>query len=71
MQHFQETRTRDVYRAVGTPIGAQQKLMRHGDIRTTMNTYGTAAAAEMVASRKVAALGLNGTGSATEPTSNH
>src|SRR2546429_4121358 len=26
--------------AVGTPIAAQQKLMRHSDIRTTMNIYG-------------------------------
>ena len=28
--------------AVGTPIGVQQRLMRHADIRTTMNVYGTA-----------------------------
>ena len=27
-------------RCGGTPVGIQQKLMRHGDIRTTMNTYG-------------------------------
>jgi integrase len=26
--------------AVGTPIAVQQKLMRHSDIRTTMNLYG-------------------------------
>ena len=26
--------------AVGTPIAVQQKLMRHADIRTTMNIYG-------------------------------
>lgn len=26
--------------AVGTPIAVQQKLMRHSDIRTTMNVYG-------------------------------
>lgn len=26
---------------VKTPIAVQQKLMRHGDIRVTMNTYGT------------------------------
>jgi len=26
--------------ASGTPIAVQQKLMRHADIRTTMNTYG-------------------------------
>jgi len=25
---------------VGTPVAAQQKLMRHSDIRTTMNVYG-------------------------------
>jgi integrase len=25
---------------LGTPIGAQQRLMRHADIRTTMNMYG-------------------------------
>ena len=47
--------------AVGTPIGVQQKLMRHADIRTTMNVYGTAATADMaVASGKVAGLALNG-----------
>lgn len=28
--------------ATGAPIGVQQKLMRHGDIRTTMNVYGDA-----------------------------
>ena len=33
--------------AVGTPIGVQQKLMRHADIRTTMNIYGDAATADM------------------------
>jgi len=27
--------------AVGTTIAVQQKLMRHADIRTTMNVYGT------------------------------
>ena len=26
--------------AVGTPIAVQQKLMRHADVRTTMNVYG-------------------------------
>jgi integrase len=58
--------------AVGTPVGVQQKLMRHADIRTTMNVYGTAAASEMaLASGKVTALVLNGTGSGTEPTSSH
>ncbi|HEY3973470.1 MAG TPA: site-specific integrase [Candidatus Sulfotelmatobacter sp.] len=33
--------------SVGTPVGVQQKLMRHADIRTTMNVYGDAASAEM------------------------
>jgi integrase len=27
---------------LGTPIGVQQKLMRHSDVRTTMNVYGSA-----------------------------
>jgi len=47
--------------SVGTPIGVQQKLMRHADIRTTMNIYGDAATADMrAASGKVAMLALNG-----------
>ena len=33
--------------AVGTPVGVQKRLMRHADIRTTMNVYGTAATADM------------------------
>jgi integrase len=33
--------------AIGTPVGVQQKLMRHSDIRTTMNIYGDAESAEM------------------------
>ena len=33
--------------AIGTPIGVQQKLMRHSDIRTTMNIYGDAATEDM------------------------
>jgi|ERR1022692_4982796 integrase len=32
--------------SVGTAVGVQQKLMRHADIRTTMNIYGDAATAE-------------------------
>lgn len=43
--------------AVGTPIAVQQKLMRHADIRTTMNTYGDIMT---VATGKVAGLALNG-----------
>ena len=27
---------------VGTPLGVQQRIMRHADIKTTMNTYGSA-----------------------------
>jgi integrase len=37
---------RHTYRTIldheGTSIGVQQKLMRHSDVRTTMNHYGTA-----------------------------
>jgi integrase len=37
---------RHTYRSLlddlGTPIGVQQKLMRHSDVRTTMNHYGSA-----------------------------
>jgi len=29
--------------SIGTPVGVQQKLMRHSDIRTTVNIYGDAA----------------------------
>jgi integrase len=47
--------------AVGTPIAVQQKLMRHADIRTTMNTCGDVVTDEMaVASGKVAEWALNG-----------
>ena len=33
--------------SVGTPVGVQQKLMRHADIRTTMNIYGDAVTQDM------------------------
>jgi integrase len=47
--------------AVGTPVAVQQKLMRHADIRTTMNIYGDIVTDEMaVASGKVTRLALNG-----------
>jgi integrase len=47
--------------SVGTPIGVQQKLMRHADIRTTMNVYGDAVTDEMTeAHSKVVELALNG-----------
>jgi len=46
--------------SVGTPVGVQQKLMRHSDIRTTMNVYGDAATAEMAeAHGKVVRLALS------------
>jgi integrase len=42
---------------VGTPIAVQQKLMRHSDIRTTMDVYGDVVSDEMaVAGFKVAGL---------------
>jgi integrase len=47
--------------AVGTPMAVQQKLMRHADIRTTMNIYGDIVTDEMtIASGKVAGLAING-----------
>jgi integrase len=47
--------------AVGTPIAVQQKMMRHSDIRTTLNIYGDVVTDEMsVANRKIAGLALNG-----------
>ena len=33
--------------AVGTSLSVQQKMMRHSDIRTTMNTYGDVVTDEM------------------------
>jgi len=47
--------------SVGTPVGVQQRIMRHADVRTTMNTYGDAATDEMSeAHSKVVGLALNG-----------
>jgi integrase len=46
--------------AVGTPIAVQQKLMRHSDIRTTLNIYGDVVTDEMQeAGTKVAGLALS------------
>jgi len=46
--------------AVGTPIAVQQKLMRHSDIRTTMNIYGDVVTDEMgQAQSKVVGLALS------------
>jgi integrase len=48
--------------AVGTLVAVQQKLMRHADIRTTMNIYGDVVTDEMAqAASKVAGLALNST----------
>lgn len=45
--------------AVGTPIAIQQKLMRHADIRTTMNVYGDVVTDEMeLAHSKVVRMAL-------------
>jgi integrase len=46
--------------AVGTPIAVQQKLMRHSEIRTTMNIYGDVVPDEMAqAHSKVVGLALS------------
>ena len=46
--------------SVGTPVGVQQKLMRHADIRTTMNVYGDAITADLAeAHGKIVGLALN------------
>jgi integrase len=53
--------------AVGTPIAVQQKMMRHTDIRTTMNVYGDIVTDEMTtASGKVAQLAFQGNGAQAE-----
>ena len=45
--------------AVGTSIGVQQRLMRHSDVRTTMNVYGDVVTDEMAqANAKVAEMAL-------------
>jgi integrase len=50
--HLSSHTFRHTYRtwldSVGTPIGVQQKLMRHSDIRTTMNIYGDAVTEDMM-----------------------
>lgn len=48
--------------AVGTPIAVQQKMMRHSDIRTTLNIYGDVVTDEMEqAHHKVVGLALGNT----------
>ena len=61
--HLRSHAFRHTYRtwldSVGTPIGVQQKLMRHADIRTTMNIYGDVVTEEMAqAHRKVVRMAL-------------
>lgn len=47
--------------SVGTSLAVQQKMMRHTDIRTTMNVYGDVVTNEMTqAGTKIAQLALNG-----------
>ena len=49
--HISSHSFRHTYRSwldsVGTSVGVQQKLMRHADIRTTMNLYGEAFTEDM------------------------
>ena len=53
--------------AVGTSIAVQQKMMRHTDIRTTMNIYGDVVTDEMTtAGVKVAQLAFQGNGAQAE-----
>jgi integrase len=53
--------------AVGTSVAVQQKMMRHADIRTTMNIYGDVVTDEMTtAGIKVAQLAFQGIGAQTE-----
>ena len=55
--------------SVGTPVGVQQRLMRHADIRTTMNVYGDAVTQDMAeAHGKVVrlAIPLNGSPSGSQ-----
>ena len=63
LEHISSHCFRHSYRtwldSVRTPVGVQQKLMRHSDIRTTMNIYGDAATADMrEANQKVSKLAL-------------
>jgi integrase len=55
--------------AVGSSLATQQKLMRHADIRTTMNVYGRIVTDAMsVAAGKVARLAVPGSDSETNST---
>lgn len=53
--------------AVGTGVAVQQKIMRHTDIRTTMNIYGDVVTNEMdTAAAKVARMAFSSNGAQTE-----
>ena len=53
--------------AVGTSVAVQQKMMRHADVRTTMNIYGDVVTDEMTtAGVKVSQLAFQGNGAQTE-----
>jgi integrase len=70
--HLRTHTFRHTYRtwldSVGTPVGVQQKLMRHADIRTTMNIYGDAVTPDMrEAHTKIVGLALNGMGNGMDP----
>ena len=55
--------------AAGTSISVQQKMMRHVDIRTTMNIYGDVVTDEMeIAHSKVVTMALNSTQTARKLT---
>lgn len=48
--------------AAGASLAVQQKLMRHADIRTTMNVYGDVVTDEMAqAQSKISAFAINST----------
>ena len=69
--HISTHAFRQTYRswldAVKTPIAVQQKMMRHTDIRTTMNVYGDVVTDEMnTASLKVAELAFRPNGAQAE-----
>jgi integrase len=73
--HVSEHAFRHTYRswldAVKTPISVQQKMMRHTDIRTTMNVYGDVVTDEMsTAGLKVAELAFQINGAQAERESN-
>ena len=64
--HLRSHTFRHTYRtwldSIRAPTGVQQRLMRHADIRTTMNIYGDAVMADMAdAHGKVVGLALNST----------